>query len=82
MYRKCTPNHSQNLMASKLDPSSHVLSVSSSEAHASRDHFFLSPDFHELRRSLMSICLFIKVKQQWATLVLGWVTAPVHYLCL
>ena len=25
----------------------------------------------------MSICLFTEVKRQWATLVLGWVTASV-----
>ena len=35
---------------------------------------FLSPKFHELWRSMMSICLFTEVKLQWATLVLGWVT--------
>ena len=39
---------------------------------ASRDHFFLSPDFHELWGSMMSICQLIEVKQQWAMLVLGW----------
>ena len=26
----------------------------------------------------MSACLFTKVKWQWATLVMGWVTASVH----
>ena len=41
--------------------------MSSSEAHASRDHFF---------------SLFIEVKQQRAMLVLGLVTASVHYSCL
>ena len=54
------------------------LSVSSSEACASRDHsfrgFFLSPDFHELWRSVISICLLTEVKRQWATLVVVWVT--------
>ena len=60
-----------------------ILSTSSSEAHASRNLFFcLSSDFHELWCSLMSTCLFTEVKRQWATLVLGWVTASVHYLCL
>ena len=44
--------------------------------------FYLSPDFHELWRSVMSICLFTEVKQQCTTLVLGWVTTSVHYLCL
>ena len=44
--------------------------------------FFESPDFHELWPSMMSICLFTEVKQQWATLVLGWVTASVHCSCL
>ena len=37
--------------------------------------FFLSPDIHELSRSVMSVCLFIEVKQYWATLVLGWLCA-------
>ena len=60
----------------------YLLSASSSEAHTSRNHLFLSRDFHELWHSLMSICLFTEVKWQWATLVLGWVTALVHYLCL
>ena len=36
--------------------------------------FFLSPDFHRLWRSVMSVCLLTEVKRQWATLVLGWVT--------
>ena len=36
--------------------------------------FFLSPDFHELWCSMMTICLLTEVKQQWAMLVLGWVT--------
>ena len=45
--------------------------------------FLLSPDFHELWPRAMSISLFTEVKQQWATLVVGWVTgASVHYLCL
>ena len=39
--------------------------------------FILSPDFHQLWRSMMSICLLTEVKQQWATLVLGWVTVGV-----
>ena len=48
------------------------------EACTSRDHFFfffLSLDFHELWRSVMSICVFTEVKLHWAMLVLGWVTA-------
>ena len=40
---------------------------------------FLSPDFHEWCHSMMSVCLLAEVMQQWATLVLGWVTASVHY---
>ena len=49
------------------------------KARSSRDQVFfllvrLSPDFHELWRSMMSICLLTEVKRQWATLVLGWVT--------
>ena len=62
------------------------LSVTSSKACASRNLFFFfsffSPDFHEFRRSMMSICLYTEVKLQWATLLLGWVAASVHYLCL
>ena len=44
--------------------------------------FFLSPDIHELRGSMMSICFIAVVKQLWATLVLGWVTGSVHYSSL
>ena len=44
--------------------------------------FCLSPDFHELWRSVMSACLLTEVKRQWAMLVLGWVTASMHYSCL
>ena len=29
----------------------------------------------------MGICLFTKVKRQWATLILRWVTVSVHYSC-
>ena len=53
------------------------LSVSLDRALASTDHFFLSPDFHQLWRSVMSICLLTEVKRQWAILVLGWVTVSV-----
>ena len=45
-----------------------------------RDHFFSFLDFYELWRSVMNTCLSIEVKQQWDTLVLGWVTASVHLL--
>ena len=41
--------------------------MGSSEALASRDHFFwlfLSPDFHELWHSGMSTCLVTEFKQQ------------------
>ena len=51
----------------------------SSETRATRDLFFLSSDFHELWRRVLSACLLTEVKQQWAMLVLGWVTASVHY---
>ena len=46
------------------------------KARASTDHFFVcvSLDFHQLWRSVMSICLLTEVKQQWVMLVLGWVT--------
>ena len=58
------------------------LSASFSEGRTSRDHFFLSPDFHGLWHTVMGICLLTEVKRQWATLVLRWVTALVHYFCL
>ena len=60
------------------------VSVTYSETYTFTDHFFLdflgfffllSPDFHELWRSMTSTRLITEVKQQWATLVLGWVTA-------
>ena len=44
------------------------LSTSFSAARTFRDHFYES--WHSVRR----ICLFTEVKQQWATLVLRWVT--------
>ena len=50
------------------------LSVSLKRACASTDNFFLSPDFHQLLHSVMSICLLTDVKRQQAMLVLGWVT--------
>ena len=69
-----------------------ILGASSSTVCTSRDHFlfcffwlfffFLSPDFHELWHSMTSTCLITEVKQQWATLVVEWVTASVHYSCL
>ena len=37
-----------------------------------RPWFFLSLDFHESWYSKMSTYLCTKVKQQWATLTLGW----------
>ena len=58
------------------------------EACASRNHFFLSPDFHHLWDSVMSICLLTEVKGQWATLVLEWVTdqlwdvSELEFLCV
>ena len=55
------------------------LITSSSKARISRDHIFLSPDFHELWHSVMSTCLITEVKQEWTTLVLGWVTSSVQY---
>ena len=59
------------------------LSASSSEVLILEITFywvFLSLDFHELWGSVMSVCLLTEVKRQWVTLVLGWVTASVHYL--
>ena len=44
-----------------------------------RGHFSLSPDFHELWRNMMSTYLLTEVKRQWTMLVLGLVTASVHY---
>ena len=41
--------------------------------------FFLSPDYHELWHSMRSACLLTEIKRQWATQVLGWETASVHY---
>ena len=35
---------------------------------------FLSPDIHKNWHFMMSTHLSVEVKQQWATLVLGWVT--------
>ena len=53
---------------------------------------FLSPDFHELWRSVMSICLLTEDKRQWATLVLGlvivsvldqlWDVSKLEFLCV
>ena len=38
---------------------------------------FLPPDFHELLRCVMIIHPMTKFKQQWATLLVGWVTVSV-----
>ena len=67
-----------------LDVTFLVLSTSSGEARASRNHFFvvvffLSLDFHELWFRVMNICLFTEVKRRWTGLVLGWVSASVYY---
>ena len=43
------------------------LSQSSSEARTSRDHFFLSPDFHDLWPNVISTSLFTEVKQYVST---------------
>ena len=67
-----------------------VLSANFSEALVRRallevtDFFmyFLSPDFHNLCRGRNDCPSFTEVEQQWDTLVLGWVTTSVHYLCL
>ena len=40
-------------------------------------YIFLASDFQELWHSVMTICLLIEVKQQWAMLVLAWVTISV-----
>ena len=61
----------------KIQMEVRFLSTSSSDAH-----FFLSPDFYELWHSVMSICQVTEVKQQCVTIVLGWLTTSVHYLCL
>ena len=44
--------------------------------------FFLSLGVHGLWHSVMSTYHFTEVKQQWATLILGCVTASGHYSCL
>ena len=55
--------------------------MSLGRAYISRNKFFLSPNFHQLWHSVMSICLLTEVKRQWATLVLGSVTVSVlHHL--
>ena len=61
-------------MQKKFDHT-HSLSMSSSNSSSCRDHFFLvsfflSPDFHELWCSVISVS-FTEVKWQWASLVLG-----------
>ena len=56
--------------------------VSSNEARPSGNHFFLSSYFHDCWRSMMSVCLFTEVKRHWAKLVLGCVTALLHYCSL
>ena len=58
------------------------LSASLNRTRASRNHFFLSPDFHDLWHSHNDFLSFTEVKRQWVTLVLGWVAATVHYSCL
>ena len=51
---------------------SFFLTTSSCEAHDCCDHlFFMSPEIHELWRSMTSTCLSTEVKRQWATLVTG-----------
>ena len=57
-----------------------------SKACSSRDHFFFvfpsflwSLYFHVLWHFVMSTCLINEVKQQWAMLEHGWVTASVHH---
>ena len=66
-------------MLCKLGKFFAFLGMSSSEAGTSRDHlfsgFFCPPDFHELWSFVMSVCLITEVKQQWSTLVFGYVTA-------
>ena len=52
----------------------YILSMSSSEASASRDNYFVSPAFHELLLSVMNTHHIIKVKQQGVALALGSVT--------
>ena len=61
------------------------LRVSLDRACTSRNHFFsvcVSMDFHESWHGHNDCLFFTEVKQQWAMLVLGWVTASVHYSCL
>ena len=63
-----------------------LLSASSTEARASRVHFFFVFIFLCLwtfmHCGIMSIFLFTEVNWQWAKLVLGWVTAAEHCSCL
>ena len=41
-------------------------------------YVLLASDFHELWHRVRSISLLTEVKQQWAMLVLGWVTVSVR----
>ena len=47
------------------------LSTNSRKAGSSRDHLFLSPDFHELWSSVMSICLFTEVMVAMGCISIG-----------
>ena len=44
----------------------------------SNTYVLLASDFHELWHRVMTISLLTEVKQQWAMLVLGWVTLSVR----
>ena len=78
-FTQCKIVNILNLHTRRYLLTMYFLSASTSEAHASRNHFFFSPDFNELWPSVTSIC---SLKWQWATLVLGWVTVLVYYVCL
>ena len=55
--------------------------LSSSEPHTFRDHF-LPNDFHKFWPSMMIVCLFTEVKQQWAVMSDGFSTLLVSPMAL
>ena len=57
-----------------------VLSASSSKALVSIDHSFSHLDFHKFWHSMTSSHVITEVKQQWARLVLRWVTVWMYSL--
>ena len=67
-----TPVDSEFASCSPTAKRTHVLWAFS---HA---YVLLALDFHELWHRVMTVSLLTEVKQQWAMLVLGWVTISVR----